>query len=187
VANLGYVQLTRACNQLCRFCSNPPTGLELGLADACRHVDDLRARGYDGVILTGGEPTLVAWLPEAVRYAAEHGIAPRIITNGQRLAEGPLLDALVAAGLRHVHCSLYSADPAVHDALTRAAGALGGWDRPSKFLKNMTFGSYNDRFAPVKTQYDWLSRDETRVKAYVEDPLCGFACTPSLFYDVVEL
>ncbi len=123
MANLGYVQLTRACNQLCRFCSNPPTGLELELADACRHVDDLRARGYDGVILTGGEPTLVAWLPEAVRYAAEHGIAPRVITNGQRLAEGPLLDALVAAGLRHVHCSLYSADHAVHDALTRAAGS----------------------------------------------------------------
>lgn len=123
MANLGYVQLTRACNQLCRFCSNPPSGLEIGLEDACRHVDDLRARGYDGVILTGGEPTLVPWLADVVRHAARSGLAPRIITNGQRLAEGPLLDELVAAGLGHAHASLYSADPAVHDALTRSPGS----------------------------------------------------------------
>jgi MoaA/NifB/PqqE/SkfB family radical SAM enzyme len=125
MANLGYVQLTRDCNQLCRFCSNPPSGHELDLARACALVDDLRARGFDGVILTGGEPTLVPWLPDVVRHAAQGGLSPRIITNGQRLADGPLLDALVAAGLRHAHASLYSHDPAVHDGLTRAPGSHG--------------------------------------------------------------
>ena len=29
VANLGYLQLTRNCYQQCRFCSNPPTGVDL--------------------------------------------------------------------------------------------------------------------------------------------------------------
>lgn len=125
MANLGYVQLTRDCNQLCRFCSNPPTGEAIELAEACRLVDDLRARGFDGVILTGGEPTLVPWLPDVVRHATASGLSPRIITNGQRLADGPLLDALVAAGLRHAHASLYSHDPAVHDGLTRAPGSHG--------------------------------------------------------------
>ncbi|HEX9051072.1 MAG TPA: radical SAM protein [Anaeromyxobacter sp.] len=125
MANLGYVQVTRACNQTCRFCSNPPSGLELDLEEARRRVDDLAARRYDGVILTGGEPTLVPWLPELVAHAAARGLAPRVITNGQRLAEGPLLDALVAAGLRHLHVSLYSHDPAVHDGLTRNPGSHG--------------------------------------------------------------
>ena len=41
---------------------------------------------------------------------------PRLITNGHALAEGPLLGALADAGLRHVHISLYSDAPAIHDA-----------------------------------------------------------------------
>lgn len=123
MANLGYVQVTRACNQTCRFCSNPPSGLELDLDEARRRVDDLAARRYDGVILTGGEPTLVPWLPELVAHAVSRGLAPRVITNGQRLAEGPLLDVLVTAGLRHLHVSLYSHDAAVHDGLTRNPGS----------------------------------------------------------------
>src|SRR5512143_3636646 len=123
MANLGYVQVTRACNQTCRFCSNPPSGLEIGVEEACRRVDDLAERRFAGVILTGGEPTLVPWLPEVVRHATARGLAPRIITNGQRLADGPLLDALAAAGLRHVHVSIHSHDPAVHDAIARTEGS----------------------------------------------------------------
>jgi MoaA/NifB/PqqE/SkfB family radical SAM enzyme len=123
MANLGYVQVTRTCNQTCRFCSNPPSGLEIDLGEACRRVDDLAARGYAGVIFTGGEPTLVPWLAAAVRHAAARGVAPRVITNGQRLADGALLGELVAGGLRHVHVSLYSHDPAVHDGLTRNPGS----------------------------------------------------------------
>ncbi len=123
MANLGYIQVTRQCNQRCRFCSNPPSGLETSADEACRHVDDLVARSYDGVVLTGGEPTLVAWLPEVVRHATRRGLAVRIITNGQRLASGELLGDLVEAGLRHVHVSLYSHDPEIHDALTRNPGS----------------------------------------------------------------
>lgn len=123
MANLGYVQVTRACNQTCRFCSNPPSGLELDLAEARHRVDDLVARRFDGVILTGGEPTLIPWLSDLVAYAASRGLAPRIITNGQRLADGPLLDELQAAGLRHLHVSIYSHDPAVHDQLTCNPGS----------------------------------------------------------------
>jgi organic radical activating enzyme len=125
VANLGYVQVTRRCNQSCRFCSNPPSGTEITASEACARVDDLAARGYAGVILTGGEPTLVPWLTDVVRHASSRTIAPRIITNGHALADGPLLDELVAAGLRHLHLSLYSHDPAVHDALTRNPGSHG--------------------------------------------------------------
>ncbi len=33
---------------------------------------------------------------------------------------------------------------------------------------------FNAAFQPARTDYDWLSRDESVVDAYVADPLCGF-------------
>jgi MoaA/NifB/PqqE/SkfB family radical SAM enzyme len=50
-------------------------------------VDDFVRRGYFGVILTGGEPTLHPELPEVAAYAAQQGLHVRMITNGSRLAD----------------------------------------------------------------------------------------------------
>jgi len=45
MANLGYIQVIRQCNQTCRFCSNPENRRELSLAQAKRLVDLYRRRG----------------------------------------------------------------------------------------------------------------------------------------------
>ncbi|HEY3358546.1 MAG TPA: radical SAM protein [Polyangia bacterium] len=123
MANLGYIQVTRRCNQNCRFCSNPPTGREGSLDEARRLVDDFVARGYDGIILTGGEPTMVPWVGDLVRYAGERRMASRIITNGQLLGEGTLLEELAAAGLTHVHVSMYSYRADLQDFLAKHEGS----------------------------------------------------------------
>jgi len=38
----------------------------------------------------------------------------------------------------------------------------------------LDLSAFNAPFAPARTDYDWLSRDESQVDAYVADPFCGF-------------
>ncbi|GAY08146.1 alpha/beta fold hydrolase [Pseudonocardia sp. N23] len=39
---------------------------------------------------------------------------------------------------------------------------------------DVDLSAFNAPFAPARTDYDWLSRDEAEVDAYVAEPLCGF-------------
>jgi alpha-beta hydrolase superfamily lysophospholipase len=50
----------------------------------------------------------------------------------------------------------------------------------------MWFGEFNKPFKPARTRYDWLSRDEKEVDAFVADPFCGFPFTTQLAIDVVD-
>jgi len=118
MANLGYLQLTRNCYQHCRFCSNPPTGVDLSEAEMRELIDGLADMDYDGVILTGGEPTLSPLLFPALKYAHERGLYSRMITNGQLLADKAFFQQCVDAGLSHIHVSLHSYRPEVHDFIT---------------------------------------------------------------------
>jgi alpha-beta hydrolase superfamily lysophospholipase len=60
--------------------------------------------------------------------------------------------------------------------------ALGG-RRPGRWLERVVMGSYNRRFAPNRTRFDWLSRDEREVDTYAADPLCGFTLTARSWLD----
>ena len=78
-------------------------------------------------------------------------------------------------------------------ALIVAAKALAGMiakvkgpKHPSKLLRKLAFGSYNDRIKPLRTGLDWLSRDEASVDAYIADPLCGGTATASLMSNMME-
>ena len=68
--------------------------------------------------------------------------------------------------------------------LAGIVSALGGKKRPSKLLNAMAFGSYNKRIPDRKTDFDWLSRDEMQVNAYMGDGECGFLCTGGFFCDM---
>ncbi|HHX62552.1 MAG TPA: alpha/beta hydrolase [Epulopiscium sp.] len=61
---------------------------------------------------------------------------------------------------------------------------IKGRKASGKLLDKIAFGSYNKKFKPNKTKFDWLSRDEEEVAKYVEDPYCGTLFPVSFFYDL---
>jgi alpha-beta hydrolase superfamily lysophospholipase len=56
----------------------------------------------------------------------------------------------------------------------------------SQLIFKMWFGDFNKPFEPARTPFDWLSRDESQVDAYVADPLCGFPFSTQLAIDVLD-
>jgi alpha-beta hydrolase superfamily lysophospholipase len=56
----------------------------------------------------------------------------------------------------------------------------------SKLLNALTFGDFNKKFKPKRTDFDWLSRDNEQVDKYINDPLCGFICSTKFFQDMIK-
>lgn len=61
-----------------------------------------------------------------------------------------------------------------------------GEKNPSPAMQKIMFGSYNNKVEHVRTENDWLSRDNRVVDAYNADPLCGFTATAGLYRDMLK-
>ncbi|MDR0496786.1 MAG: lysophospholipase [Treponema sp.] len=61
-----------------------------------------------------------------------------------------------------------------------------GERKGSRLAKKMADGPYIKAFKPNRTEFDWLSRDEKEVDAYVADPLCGFLCSVGFYRDMAR-
>lgn len=59
-----------------------------------------------------------------------------------------------------------------------------GPDAKSPLLNKLSFGAFNKPFEPARTEFDWLSRDESEVDQYIKDPKCGFICSTSFYHDL---
>ena len=111
------------CNQKCLHCyaagqplSDTP---ELTTAQWKEILAKLRAANIPQVTFTGGEPTLRADLVDLVDAA--QWFVTRLNTNG-RLLTPELCRRLYDASLDSVQVTLYSHDPAIHNALVGAEG-----------------------------------------------------------------
>ena len=73
-----------------------------------------------------------------------------------------------------------SQPPALLSAAKTTANSLSvvrGEHHRSQLMMKMAFGSYNKQYPSVRTEYDWLSRNDANVDTYLEDPYCGFMFT----------
>jgi alpha-beta hydrolase superfamily lysophospholipase len=72
-------------------------------------------------------------------------------------------------------------------ALLAVEAFFKGSDTPSAILPKLTFQTWAKAMKDRRTDFDWLSRDEAEVDAYITDPLCGWDATVSMWRDVFAM
>ena len=71
-------------------------------------------------------------------------------------------------------------------ALINQVCKKNGEEKPSQFLQNLVFGSYNKRVEHPRTEFDWLTRDGRQVDAYIAHPMCGFTASAGLLREMMK-
>lgn len=117
------IQTTRRCNHACVHCMQVEhAGRELTTTQWEQVLGRLAEAGLLLLTVTGGEPTLRNdWL-DLLRLGRRLGFALRLKTNGFAL-DDEACDALSAIPVLQVDLSFFSADAAVHDAITGTPGS----------------------------------------------------------------
>ena len=114
------IALTYRCQNRCSHCYNEPErklAQELTREQWFEVLKRCEAAAIPHIVFTGGEPTLVEFLPELVAYAEDLGLVTGINTNGRKLMDEAYVTGLKEAGLDHVQITLESPDEAIHDAM----------------------------------------------------------------------
>jgi len=141
------ISVTDRCNFRCTYCM-PAEGLDWMAREDLLTYEELTrvARvcverfGFDGIRLTGGEPTVRANLPVLIEQLSSLGVDLSLTTNGTTLTN--LAPTLVSAGLERINISLDSLRRERFEQITRR-------DELDKVLEGID-AAVNAGLAPVK-------------------------------------
>ena len=61
-----------------------------------------------------------------------------------------------------------------------------GFDGYSPLVRQLSFGTYNQKFKPNRTEKDWLCSDNETIDDFIADPLCRENFSAGLFYQMLS-
>jgi len=118
--------------------------------------------------------------PETPVIVLGHSLGSYIVSAW--LMRRPALAGAILSGSNYQPTWLYRAAEWVARFESWRQGPTGR----SALIEWLSFGNFNKDFRPNRTRFDWLSRDDAEVDAYIADPLCGFRCTNGLWLDLMR-
>lgn len=89
---------------------------------------------------------------------------------------------------RLILCGTGAVTPLHHTGryVARMFAAVQGDTVRSPLLNGMSFKSFNKKFRPTRSDFDWLAADDAAVDRFMDDPYCGFVSTTRFFADVSD-
>ncbi|GIP05123.1 alpha/beta hydrolase [Paenibacillus lautus] len=154
-----------------------------GLTAGLTHLGDAGDDGFEGMIedqlLLASE--LKKRHASVPHYLMGHSMGS-FLTQKIICSDGELFDGFILSGTNGPQGLL-----TFGMSLAAAQMRLQGNTHRSLMLNALVFGPYNKGFGPIRTPFDWLSRDEAEVDKYINDPYCGKVCTARFFRDFFKL
>lgn len=131
-----------------------------------------------------------AWAVSAHMMAAFPGLPLVLLAHSMGSFIGQTLMAEKGAAYRGVILSGTNGPPDLKEAAARALSHFQlslGRREPGKWLDELIIQhTFNTKFAPNRTKFDWLSRSEAEVDKFVTDKRCAFPLTCQAWSDFLH-
>lgn len=135
------IKLGDTCNNHCKFCVRRKAGqqsLNKNTEEIKKNLQEARGE-CEGIVLTGGEPTIRRDLLELVSFAKRLGYkAIQVQTNGRMLAYKDFCQRLIQAGANGFGIAIHGHIPQAHDYLTSSKGSFYQSVKAIKNLKELS-------------------------------------------------
>lgn len=137
----GSFELTGTCNLRCVHCYSVHQRVHnLTTSQILTIADRLREAGCVSLTLTGGELFMRRDWQTIFQHLSDNNFTFRVNTNGTYITEDVARTLMDYPQLSHVHVSVYSDDPAIHDRITLGRGS---WAKSIAALEYLT--TYTDK------------------------------------------
>lgn len=122
------IKITFSCNNHCDFCAqgDKRSRIKMKSFEEISEILKLaKSNGIEGVVFTGGEPTLHPDIIKIVRFAKKLGfIDIQIQSNGRSFAYYGFCKELKDAGVNQMGPSIHGSRSEIHDKLTNSPGSF---------------------------------------------------------------
>lgn len=121
------------CNNKCKHCVIDDSkdklieqhkNINLTTQECMKQIDDALKEGIDNIVLTGGEVTIRKDFPELIKKCMDCNLNITIQTNGRRLADPEIIDAIRPVKNIRFVVALHGKSGKVHDDITQVPGSF---------------------------------------------------------------
>lgn len=167
-------------------------GFDVYIYDHRGHGTDKKLTDLGFIAKKNGASLLVEDAVTVCRYIKENGRSKYLAVFGHSM--GSMILRCLLAKCDVPDCAVISSTTMPSVAYSRAGACLAalvrtfsGPQKSSAFLHKAMFGGKEFTSLCTRTTYDWLTRNNTIVGKYIDDPYCGFLCSTSFYHNIAQL
>lgn len=167
-------------------------GFDVYAYDHRGHGTDKKLSALGYVAKKKGASRLVEDARTICTYVKENSRSQKLAVFGHSM--GSMILRCLIQTYDDMACAIVSSTTMPPVAVSKLGVFLGnticafrGTDKRSNFLHQAMFGGKPYTSLCTRTSFDWLTRNNTIIGKYIDDPYCGFLCTASFYRDLASL